>query len=101
MPDLEALKAKVMAPSVKQALKSKRSAKEYLEKQQARALKAEEEKLAAQQTPAVGKQARAVPTNEEEAAARLREEQAQGDRSGVKVSFHLTPSSRLGPDDGL
>lgn len=79
--DLEALKTKVMAPSVKQALKSKAAAKQYKE---SITLPEEEEDTSLRQKQKV----EAVETKRE------RKKQAEGDRSGIKVSHsHLDHTS--------
>lgn len=72
MPDLEALKSKVLAPSVKQALKAKNAVKQY---QAEKELVEEEDKSIREKQ------------NQEAVEAKKRKvEQAKGDRSGIKVS---------------
>lgn len=68
--DLEALKAKVMAPSVKQALKAKQSVKQYKED---KAREEQEDK------------AMRAKQNAEAAEAKRQKRKQEGDGSGIKV----------------
>ncbi|ORY33123.1 ATP11 protein-domain-containing protein [Naematelia encephala] len=87
--DIEALKAKVMAPSIKQALKAKAAAQQYKEDK----FKAEEARLKLKAEESQSK-LKAEPSPEAS-----RKQQAQGDRSGIKPLssilnlplLHLTP----------
>lgn len=72
MSDLEALKTKVMAPSVKQALKAKAASKNF---EQSVTQSEQEEKDAA----------RKKQTVEAVESKQARRKQAEGDRAGIKV----------------
>jgi hypothetical protein len=67
---LEALKMKVMVPSVKQALKAKATTKQYLEDRVAKV----------DDTQKATEQAKQPPPAQE-----VKKTQAQGDRAGIKV----------------
>ena len=71
---MDALRVKVMAPSVKRALVAKKAAQEYSEK------KTKAPDTTAQSDATAGK------TADPQA---VRRNQAKGDRAGVKVCFHL------------
>lgn len=77
MEDLDALKKKVMTPSVADALKAKRRAEEFKLEEQAQASKQLSEEVDVRARVAEHKKkAKAQPSK-----------QAEGDRAGVKVSF--------------
>jgi len=87
VPNLDALKSKVLAPSVKQALKAKKDVKMY---------QAEKAEKALVEDPVEEAEDQAMRAKQDQEAVEVkkrRAEQAKSDRSGVKVchssSHHL------------
>jgi len=84
--DLDELKTKVMAPSVRQALRAKKAEMEFVE--------AEETKPKASKPVEKDDLALRKKRNVEAAEAkRARSKQAEGDRSGIKVGLVVGLSS--------
>jgi hypothetical protein len=75
LPDLEALKAKVMAPSVKQALKAKQAAKAYQDE--------------VVQTEKEDQSLRKRQNAEASEVKRPRKRKAEGEATGIKVRRHV------------